>query len=91
MGELWEIMVPCQYNDGTPVRTRHHKAWDEKVMRVAGGLTVLKPGHGTWVNEGTVYQERMIPVRIMCTEQQMEKSPTSPSCTMSSWRLCTTE
>lgn len=70
---LWEILVPCQYNDGTPVRTRHHKSWDEKVRRVAGGLTVMKPATGQWVHEGKVYHDRTIPVRVLCTDAQMGK------------------
>jgi hypothetical protein len=71
--KLWEILVPCQWNDGTPIRTRHHKAWDEKVRRISGGLTVLKPGFGTWTNENTVYRERVIPVRIMCNDTDMDQ------------------
>lgn len=73
MTELWEILVPCQFNDGRPVRTRHHKAWDDKVMRVSGGLTVLKPGQGTWQDSGATYKERMIPVRIMCDKKGIER------------------
>ena len=71
MNELWEILVPCQWSDGKPVRTRYHKEWDRRVRDITGGLTVLKPGTGQWVNEGEVYIERMIPVRIMATREQM--------------------
>lgn len=70
-GELWEILVPCQYNDGRPVRTRHHRVWDARVRAISGGLTILKPGVGQWEHEGELYKERMIPVRIMATEEQM--------------------
>ena len=71
--QSWEIMVPCQYNDGGPVRTRHHKNWDEKVRRITGGLTVLKPAKGQWVHEEKLYEERMIPVRIACSEAQIRQ------------------
>ena len=70
---MWEIMVPCQYNDGKPVRTRHHRNWDAKVRRITGGLTVMKPAKGQWVHEGELYEERMIPVRIACTEAQIRE------------------
>jgi len=70
---LYEILVPCQWNDGTPIRTRHHKAWDEKVRAVSGGLTVYTPAKGQWEHEGELFAERVIPVRILCTREQMAK------------------
>lgn len=73
MKALWELLVPCQYNDGTPVRTKHHKAWDDKVKRITGGLTVLKPGTGQWVNDGVTYTDRTIPVRVLATDADMRR------------------
>ena len=71
---MWEIMVPTQKNDGTPNRTRYHRVWDEKVRAIAGGLTILRPAVGQWVSpEGELFKERMIPVRIMCTREQIEE------------------
>lgn len=71
--KLWEILVPTLRND-TPVRTRSHKEWDRRVRAISGGLTVLKPGKGQWVSPtGVLHSERMIPVRIACTEEQIEK------------------
>lgn len=74
MTELWEIYVPTVRNDGRPYRTRFHRVWDDQVRAVSGGLTILKPVFGQWVDEGdeTVYKERMIPVRIACTREQIE-------------------
>lgn len=72
MKELWEILVPCAWNSGRPIRTRHHRRWDERVRAISGGLTVMKPAIGQWVNEGAVYHERMIPVRIACTREQIQ-------------------
>ena len=60
-------------NDGKPFRTRYHKVWDKKVEAISGGLTILTPGKGTWVNEGQTVRERMIPVRIMCTREQIDQ------------------
>lgn len=72
--KLFEILVPCQYNTGKPVRTRHHKEWDKAVRKISGGLTILKPAKGQWLSkDGTLFDERMIPVRIVCTDKQMAR------------------
>lgn len=75
---LWEILVPTMmfniHGKLVPVRTRHHRVWDEKVRKISGGLTILTPAKGQWVSpSGTLFAERMIPVRIMCTEQEIDK------------------
>lgn len=70
---LYEILVPC-IKDGKPIRTRYHKIWDKKVREISSGLTILKPVLGQWIsNDGELYVERNIPVRIMCTEEEMNK------------------
>lgn len=72
--ELWEILVPTQSNDLKPFRTRYHKVWDKKVYEITGGLTIHMPTKGKWVSpSGTLFSERMIPVRIACTREQIEK------------------
>jgi hypothetical protein len=72
--KLYEILVPCNWNNGKPIRTRHHKQWDEQVKRIAGGITIFKPSIGKWVSpEGTTYIDRMIPVRVACTAKQIEE------------------
>jgi len=71
--QLYEILVPCQWNDARPVRTRHHREWDKRIRTVAGGLTILKPAKGQWVNNDEMYEDRVIPVRIFCTQKQIEK------------------
>ncbi len=69
---LWEIMIPCKWNSGRPIHTRHHKAWDKRVRAIAGGLTILSVGLGQWVNtDGEEFLERVIPVRIMCSTDEM--------------------
>jgi predicted HAD superfamily Cof-like phosphohydrolase len=72
--ELWEILVPCVMN-GKPVRTRHHKEWDKVVRSFAGGLTILMPAKGQWIEPGTseLHEERVIPVRIACTRKQIHR------------------
>ena len=71
---LWEILVPTQSNEGKPYRTRYHRVWDAKVRAVANGLTILTPAKGQWVAPtGELYSERMIPVRILCTKEDIDK------------------
>ncbi len=71
---FWEILVPTQTNDGKGIRTRYHKVWDEKVRAITGGLTIVAPIKGQWVSTaGELFRERMIPVRLACTEEQIEK------------------
>jgi hypothetical protein len=68
---LYEILVPCRVKRrGVPFS--HHKEWDAKVQAIAGGLTVYKAGIGYWISpKGKTVRERMIPVRIACTEAQI--------------------
>ena len=74
MKNLYEILVPTIYGDSLkPIRTRHHKQWDERVQSISGGLTILAPAKGKWTYKGTEYPEKVIPVRIMCDDVQMMK------------------
>lgn len=69
---MWEILVPTVRNDGRPIRTRFHRVWDTKVKAITGGLTITPPVKGVWVSRaGDEYRERMIPVRILATDEEM--------------------
>jgi hypothetical protein len=78
---LWEILVPTMKNvyDGhIPKKPffsiRHHRQWDKKVRAIAGGLTIYPPVKGQWISgDGRLFEERMIGVRIMCSEEEIEK------------------
>lgn len=71
--ELWEILVPTIRPDGRPIRTRFHRVWDAKVREITGGLTILPVAKGQWIApDGELFIERMIPVRIACTRDQIE-------------------
>ena len=78
---LWEILVPTQINKITNgreklwnVSTRYHKVWDKKVREISGGLTILRPAKGHWTSPSNeVFVERMIPVRIYCTKDEIMK------------------
>lgn len=74
MNELWEILVPTTMND-KPVRKRHHQQWDNYVRKLSGGLTVLHPAKGQWIepDSGKLLSERMIPVRVACTKKHIDK------------------
>lgn len=75
--KLWEILVPTMIDRGKglrPVKTRCHREWDERVRRITGGLTVLAPVKGQWVNfDNELFKERMIPVRIGCSSFDINK------------------
>jgi hypothetical protein len=73
---MWEILVPTERRKepGKFYTTRYHRVWDSKVRAITGGLTVMAPARGQWVNPttGELFQERMIPVRIMATRPEIE-------------------
>lgn len=72
---MWEILVPTvHYGTEKPIRTRFHRIWDEKVRSISGGLTIMPVARGQWVNpDNQLFVERMIPVRIMCSEEQLKQ------------------
>lgn len=75
--KLWEILVPTERrSDGAPISTRFHRVWDARVREISGGLTIFKPVKGHWVDQSsddnTLYSERMIPVRFIASEDDME-------------------
>ena len=72
--ELWEILVPTVKDEANQkfYTLRYHKVWDEKIRAIAGGLSVMNPIRGQWVSPGgEVFKERMIPVRIAATREQI--------------------
>lgn len=70
---LWEVLVPTVGNDGRPFSVRHHRQWDAHVKGIAGGMTLVSPVRGSWIDPGSGHDftERMIPVRIMCSREQI--------------------
>lgn len=75
MKGMWEILVPTsrRLEPGKYYTTRYHRVWDAKVRMITGGLTVMAPAKGQWVNpnSGELFRERMIPVRIMATKEEI--------------------
>ncbi len=74
---MWEILVPTvkPNTDGTKFfTTKYHRVWDEKVRKITGGLTITSPIKGTWTSpSGTIFRERMIPVRIIALRDQIDR------------------
>lgn len=71
---LWEILVPTVRNNGKPYKTRYHRVWDKKVRLLSGGLTICPVAKGQWISpDGILFEERMIPVRILATKTQIEE------------------
>lgn len=71
---MWEILVPTVRNCGKPFRTRYHRVWDKKVREISGGLTIMSPVKGQWVNpDGVLFAERMIPCRFLADETQVDE------------------
>jgi hypothetical protein len=63
-----EVIHPGYYS------TRYHRVWDEKVRAITGGLTIMSPIKGQWVSpDGELFRERMIPVRIVATREQIDR------------------
>lgn len=71
---LYEILVPTIMNDGTPIRTRRHRVWDDTIRKISKGLTIMAVAKGQWVSPNNVlFIERVIPVRIVCTAEEIEE------------------
>ena len=73
---MYQILVPTvRRSNGRPYRLRYHRVWDAQVRAISGGLTILPPTKGQWVNpaDGELFVERMIPVQVVATPEQMSK------------------
>lgn len=74
---MWEILVPTERRKqpGKYYTTRYHRVWDSKVRVISGGLTIMAPASGQWINPSTgeLFKERMIPVRILATREEIDK------------------
>jgi hypothetical protein len=74
---MWEILVPTERRlfPGKYYTTRYHRVWDAKVRAITGGLTIMAPAKGQWIHPATgeLFRERMIPVRIIATRDQIDK------------------
>lgn len=70
---VWKILIPY-YKDGEKCSMEHHHEWDEEVIKISNGLTVLGTNQGKWISKcGRVFNEKMISVEIVCTIEDIEK------------------
>lgn len=71
--KMWEILVPAS-NKNQEFTYNHHKTWDEFVIHISGGITIMKTAKGEWISPDNVrFKDRMIPVRIKCTKRQIQR------------------
>lgn len=71
---LWEILIPVSSNQRKKFPLVHHKEWDKMARKISGGLTILKAGKGEWISpEGKTFYDKMIPVRLYCTEKEVDE------------------
>jgi hypothetical protein len=69
--KLYRVLVPTAKGDGH-FSTRHHREWDRRVAKISGGVSILTPISGKWKSpSGELIQERIIPVDIACTKEQL--------------------
>ena len=72
--ELWEILVSASNKKDKKFTYNHHKEWDAFVKKTTGGVTIMKTAKGQWVSPtGKIYIDRIIPCRIVCTEEQISE------------------
>ena len=68
--QLYEILIPVVDNERRIISSHVHKGWDNWVSQRIGGITILKNQYkGSWAGQ----YENMIPVRIACTDIQLEE------------------
>ncbi|MBU0959161.1 MAG: DUF3574 domain-containing protein [Nanoarchaeota archaeon] len=72
---LWEILVPRCANSGLEYEVGYHRQWDDRVREIARGVTILHTAKGQWrdPSDGAIFVEEMIPVRVYCTEPQIDE------------------
>jgi hypothetical protein len=70
--KLWQILVPQEDISGEFIPVEIHNKWDRLVREVTGGLTIHRSAKGNWISSnGKLVVERMIPVTIHCSKEQM--------------------
>jgi len=67
MKEIWEFLAPTEYK-GKPIKTKYHKALDEKLKDIENDIVILVPTKMKWSTKNTDY----IPIRII-TNSKIDK------------------
>lgn len=73
MRNLYCILVPTERpHKYECFSIEHHKEFDEFVVSVSRGITILNSAKGQWIDNSTkLYEEKMIPVLIYCEKDEM--------------------
>lgn len=71
--QLWEVLVPVAWNTGFKIHVDYHREWDAKVRAISGGLTILRVVRGQWQTDDKLFNEKVIPCRVLCTRPEMDK------------------
>jgi hypothetical protein len=61
----YEILLPLQYNDGTPVSAADLNQTREELLAHFGGVSI-QPGTvaGIWIHEGTRYEDSLVRITV---------------------------
>lgn len=70
---MWEILVPKCMNDGSEWSLYWHNEWDDFVLKISHGMTILRSAKGRWRHSAGQQEEQMIPVRVICSPAEMTK------------------
>jgi hypothetical protein len=70
---LWRILLPVAGNDGLLFLSRHHKRFYDLVLELSGGSTENSWSNGNWIDEGVLYQDRVVPLEFLATTEEAEK------------------
>lgn len=71
--QFWELLVPMTTTAGHKIPVEHHRNWDSKVRSISGGLTILRAMRGQWLFRDKLFEEKVIPCRILATREEMDK------------------
>jgi len=61
----FEILLPLNYNDGGPIEPAKFLVTHREILEAFGATTIDSiQALGTWVYRGTLYQDRLLRIRI---------------------------
>lgn len=69
---LYEILIPVANNDGKEFPEKYRQAFIDFIGILVGGVTVYPVVDGQWYEGENRYAEKMIPVRINCTDKEID-------------------
>jgi len=69
----WRLLVPIADNDGLVFTDRHHLKLYRLVFKISGGSTDNPWSNGSWMDDGRVYKDRVVPLEFLATTEQADK------------------